>query len=145
MCVCMYIYVYKNIFPGTWHQCMHSISLSIYIYTHTQTYIHTYIHTYIETGQWRGGIYTARYVLILLCVCVLILVHVRQVNGTVPGSAKEMTSDQVNPKFTCFTGKKVQILTPTRLPGVHACACRHFQERAAELRAGLPVKDDGAR
>ena len=75
----------------------------------------------------------------------LILVDVRQVNGTVPGSAKEMTSDQVNPKFTCFTGTKVQILTLTRLPGVYACACRHFQERAAELRAGLPVKDDGER
>ncbi len=24
---------------------------------------------------------------------------------------------QVNPKFTCFTGTKVQILTLTRLPG----------------------------
>ncbi len=30
---------------------------------------------------------------------------------------QQLRSCQVNPRFTCFTGTKAQLLTPTRLPG----------------------------
>ena len=37
--------------------------------------------------------------------------------NAVIASCVSIACRQVNPKFTCFTSTKVQILTPTRVPG----------------------------